>query len=295
MSRILVTGSEGFIGSAAVASLEAAGHEVVTLDLRHGDGVREHYVSDIRTIDLDDLFVKVKPEAVVHLAAQVIVTESFVNPIHDLEVNALGTLKVIQASIKSGCRNFCYIHSGGAVYDSDAVLPLTEKSPERPVSPYGLTKKLGEGYVRVLSEVASSSWSSLAYSNVYGPVLTHGRGVIFEFWKALSNNQTATIFGKDVTRDFLHIDDAARAIVRAVAQPTNKRINISSGTEINLFDLYNIVSKQMRVEIEPRIEPARAGEILRSCLSNAEARNILNWTPEIDLERGIALCIPGVP
>jgi UDP-glucose 4-epimerase len=294
MSRILVTGSEGFIGSAAVASLEVAGHEVVTLDLRHGDGAREHYVGDIRTIDLDDLFVKVKPEAVVHLAAQVIVTESFVNPIHDLEVNALGTLKVIQASIKSGCRNFCYIHSGGAVYDSDAALPLTEKSPERPVSPYGLTKKLGEGYVRVLSEVAGSSWSSLAYSNVYGPVLTHGRGVIFEFWKALSNNQTATIFGKDVTRDFLHIDDATRAIVRAVAQPTNKRINISSGTEINLFDLYNIISKQMRVEIEPRIEPARAGEILRSCLSNAEAKKILKWAPEIDLERGITLCIPGV-
>ena len=293
MSRILVTGSEGFIGKAAVTSLEAAGHVVVTLDLRQGDGARQHYVGDIRTIKLEEIFEKVKPEAVVHLAAQVIVTESFVDPMQDLEVNALGTLRIIQASIKSGCRNFCYIHSGGAVYDSDAALPLTEKSPERPVSPYGLTKKIGEGYVRVLSEVAGSSWSSLAYSNVYGPVTTHGRGVIFEFWKAVDSGEIATIFGKDVTRDFLHINDAVRAIVRAVEKPTNKRINISSGTEITLHELYKLISKQMQIEIAPKIELARAGEILRSCLSNDEALKILGWTPEITLESGIQLCIPG--
>lgn len=292
MSRILVTGSEGFIGKAAVIALEAAGHEVATLDLLLGDSPRKHYVGDIRTLDLESIFDQIKPEAVVHLAAQVIVTDSFVDPIHDLEVNALGTLKLIQASIKSGCRNFCYIHSGGAVYDSDAALPLTELSPERPVSPYGLTKKIGEGYVRVFSEVAGSSWSSLAYSNVFGPVITHGRGVIFEFWKALSKGSSATIYGKEVTRDFLYIDDAVRAIVLAVAKPTNKRINISSGKEINLFDLYALISKQLNKDIAPKIELARAGEILRSCLSNIEAQKTLGWIPQISLEKGIELCIP---
>lgn len=292
MSRILVTGSEGFIGKAAVIALEAAGHEVVTLDLQLSNSSRKHYVGDIRTLDLDSVFHQSKPDAVVHLAAQVIVTDSFIDPFHDLEVNALGTLKLIQASIKSGCPNFCYIHSGGAVYDSNAVLPLTEQSPERPVSPYGLTKKIGEGYVRVLSEVAGSSWSSLAYSNVYGPVITHGRGVIFEFWKALSTGKSATIFGKDVTRDFLYIDDAVRAIVLAVARPTNKRINISSGSEINLFHLYQLISKQLNTEIVPKIELARAGEILRSCLSNIAAQKTMGWIPEISLEKGIELCIP---
>jgi UDP-glucose 4-epimerase len=292
MSRILVTGSEGFIGKSAVLALESAGHEVVTLDLRQSSSTRNHYIGDIRTIDLEELFEKIRPEIVVHLAAQVIVTESFVDPIYDLEVNALGTLKMIQAAIKSGCSNFCYIHSGGAVYDSEAALPLTENSPERPVSPYGLTKRIGEGYVRVLSEVAGMSWSSLAYSNVYGPVKEHGKGVIFEFWNALEKGETAVIFGANITRDFLYINDAVRAIVRAVANPTNTRINISSGIETSLNELYKLVAKKMQVEKVPRIEPPRAGEILQSCLSNEKAKIILDWLPEITLEKGIELCIP---
>ena len=292
MSRIFVTGSEGFIGKYAVLALQKSGHEVFTLDLLPSEQRTNHFQSDIRSADLDLILNEIKPEVVVHLAAQVVVTESFVDPENDLEINGVGTLRLVHASINSGCRNFCYIHSGGAVYDSDANLPLTETSPERPVSPYGLTKKLGEGYVRVLSQAAGTAWSSLAYSNVYGSVLTHQRGVIYEFWKALSEGRSPSIFGKDVTRDFLYIEDAVRAIVLAAENPTNTRVNISSATEITLMALYEKISKYLAVEINPNLMPARNGEILRSRLDNSKAKKVLNWSPKINLETGIQLCIP---
>jgi UDP-glucose 4-epimerase len=292
MSRILITGSEGFIGGHALTALRSAGHEIFTLDVREGSGKNEHYTADIRKDDLDLIVSKIKPDSVVHLAAQVVVTDSFLDPINDLEINALGTLRLIQASINSKCKNFCYIHSGGAVYDSAAKLPLSEESPEHPVSPYGLTKKLGEGYVRVLSEANKMGWSSLAYSNVYGPVISHQKGVIYEFWKALTSDSSPTIFGKEVTRDFLFIDDAVRAIVLAAESPINTRVNISSGKEISLISLFEKISRILNASIEPRVLPARTGEILRSCLDNQRAFKILNWTPIVDLDSGLGMSIP---
>ena len=287
MKRILVTGSEGFIGGYAVSALEKLGHEVFTLDIKTRSNVERHFQDDLRTSDLEKILSQVNPEVVVHLAAQVDVTDSLSNPITDLETNGLGTLRLVQASIISGCQNFCFIHSGGAIYDSDATLPLTEKSPERPVSPYGLTKRLGEGYVQILSTAASTGWSSLAFSNIYGPVSLHKKGVIFEFWRALTQGVPPQIYGKDVTRDFLYITDAVHAIALAVETPTNRRLNISSGREVSLFSLYNLISEELDIKIPPILSPARNGEILRSCLNNDNAKRFLGWSPKVPLEKGL--------
>jgi UDP-glucose 4-epimerase len=293
MSRILVTGSEGFIGSFLLPKLLVSGHEIYTIDLKPSRVSLNHFQTDITDTDLDSIFSSVKPEVVVHLAAQVVVLDSFENPHRDLEVNGFGTLSLVRASLKAGCSNFCYIHSGGAVYDSDSPIPFDERGHENPVSPYGLSKNLGEGYVRILSELAGSSWSSLAYSNIYGPVLEHKRGVIYEFWNALTNGLSPTIFGGNVTRDFLFIDDAVRAILIAIDNPTNSRVNISAGVEISIAELFLMISRQMKVSIEPIVKAPRPGEILRSCLDNNRAKEILKWIPKVSLEDGLALCIPS--
>jgi len=289
MSRVLVTGSEGFIGASLVRKLLSDGHQIATLDLKENSNREFHLACNLAESNPTVFFEAFKPEVVIHLAAQIVVTDSISNPENDLMINGLGTLRVIQASIASGCKNFVYIHSGGAIYDSNAKLPLDESSPERPVSPYGLTKNLGEGYVRVLSELADANWSSLALSNCYGPVAEHGKGVIFHFWKSLKENKKPVINGPEVTRDFVYVSDVVDAICLAMNKPTNCRINISSGKEISLIQLYKLIQLELGSSIEPNILHHNPGEILRSCLGNKKASEVLNWQPKIDLEQGIKL------
>ena len=289
MSRLLVTGSSGFIGRPTVVALRELGHEVFTLDI-HGEK-KDNFSVDIVDADLENIFEEIKPQAVIHLAAQVNVSDSFQDPIRDLEVNGKGTVRLVSASIKSGCKNFIYVGSGGAIYDSNSHMPLTEESFENPVSPYGLSKRVGEGYVRILSEKSGTGWTSLALSNCYDPVLEHGRGVIFQFWNAITQSKTPFINGANVTRDFIYIDDVIRAIVLSIVKPVNQRINISSATEVSLLDLYTKIQTVMGSNVNPEIRAPLFGDVLRSCLSNAKAMNLLKWSPEIDLLEGLSRCL----
>ena len=290
MKKVLITGAGGFIGRHLVDALEATDYEVFTLDVKSKGSKGLSF--DISTGDLAPIFFRVKPDVVVHLAAQVDVTESFVNPVRDLQVNGIGTLNVLNASHSAGCSNFIYVASGGAIYDSDSPMPLTEKSPERPISPYGLSKRLGEDYVRVLSAKAGISWTSLALSNCYGQVQDHQRGVIFQFWRALSENRIPTIYGRDVMRDFIHVSDVVAAILRAIENPINTRVNISSQTEISLLELFNKIASLMKSDIRPVVLDAKIGDVLRSCLSNQKAEELLGWKPLVNLDEGLKLSLP---
>jgi UDP-glucose 4-epimerase len=293
MSRILVTGSEGFIGTQTVKRLTASGHEVFTLDRRGSSNPEKHFKCDLGRDLPDDAFRRFKPEVVVHLAAQIDVTSSFSDPRADLVSNGLGTLMLVEASQKLGGINFIYIGSGGAIYDSNAKPPLSEASPVFPVSPYGLTKYLGEGYVRVLSEKFETPWTSLALSNCYGPVKDHGRGVIYQFWKALREGRSPHINGPDVTRDFVYIDDVIAAIELAIKKPTYARVNISSNSEISLLNLFKVIAIELQSKIEPTIGAPIVGEVLRSCLGNQSAKELLGWSPNISLQEGIKLALEG--
>ena len=270
-----------------------AGHEVFTLDKRGSSSPEKHFKCDLGRDLPDEAFRRFKPEVVVHLAAQIDVTASFSNPREDLISNGLGTLMLVEASQKSGSTNFIYIGSGGAIYDSNAKPPLSESSALFPVSPYGLTKYLGEGYVRVLSEKFDTPWTSLALSNCYGPVKDHGRGVIYQFWKALKEGRSPHINGPDVTRDFIYISDVVTAIEMAVEKPTFSRVNISSNSEISLIDLFNLISIEFESQIKPTVGKPIIGEVLRSCLSNQKAEELLGWSPTIQLQEGIRLALEG--
>ena len=287
MEKILIVGSEGFIGKALTESLKSSEDKIFTMDIKPSS-FEGHFQIDItNSLDIFNSIKSIMPDRVIHLAAQIDVRKSFVDPEQDLRINGLGLLNVLTASIESGCKNFCYIHSGGAVYDSDGELPISEDGAELPVSPYGLTKSLGEGYVRVLSEKAGINWSSLALSNCFGPVEQHGRGVIFSFAKSLKNGEQVIINGPETTRDFIYIDDVVSAILLAIDKPTNCRINISSGIETNLLELYSMVSKILEVNISPKIIPATFGEITRSALSNFRAKELLRWSPVNNLNDGL--------
>jgi UDP-glucose 4-epimerase len=282
MEKVLLVGGDGFIGKAVAAKLTKLGIDFEVVDIRPG-GTKADIVKD----DLEEIFQRFKPSAVVHLAAQIDVRESFVNPVHDLEVNILGTVRLLEAANKAQCRNFVYIASGGAIYDSEGILPHKENANQLPVSPYGVSKGAAEEYVRVLSTRYGSQWSSLALSNCYGPVREHGRGVIYQFWRAISQKEIAKINGPEVTRDFVHVEDVADAICLAIQKPVNRRLNISSNTEISLIDLYKMIAAELGSSLAPEMHSANPGEVLRSKLDNSLALKLLGWAPRIDLEAGI--------
>jgi UDP-glucose 4-epimerase len=293
VSRILVIGSEGFIGKALTKSLNIKTDEIFTIDILPSTNPNHYRVDIADSKSVSEVLQKIKAEIVIHLAAQIDVRASFIDPLKDLEVNGRGLLNVALQAFENGCNNFCYIHSGGAVYDSNQALPIWENGKELPKSPYGLTKNLGEGYVRIFAEKSHSSWSSLALSNCYGPINDHGRGVIYEFVKSLKNLQAPKLFGSETTRDFVFVDDVVEAIKLAIVKPTNSRVNISSGTETKLIDLYQKICKVLDSDIKPIVQDAKFGEIARSSLSNRKAQDLLGWNPKYDLDSGLVKAIKG--
>ena len=286
MTKILVSGSEGFIGKKLVSSLKESA-EVFRLDAAESSSEHNFYRVDLNSPELNKVLDVVKPDVIVHLAAQISVVDSLKDPITDLMVNGIGTLNLAQTSISAGVKNFCYINSGGAIYDKDSKLPISEDAVTHPQSPYGASKLIGEYYVQILCEAAGVGWSSLALSNCYGPVTEHGKGVIFQFWKAITENRIPDIFGSEVTRDFIYIDDVVAAIQTAVSKPTMRRVNISSGTETSLIEVFNSMKSILKSDISPNILAPGFGEIRRSSLSNAQAKQILGWEPKTSFQDGL--------
>ena len=292
MLRILVTGSEGFIGSNLVSTLSGSA-EIFRLDIKESLNPNSFYKIDLNSPDLLKIMREVKPDVVIHLAAQISVLDSLKDPISDLMVNGAGTLNLLRAAIDSGVTNFCYINSGGAIYDKNSKLPILESALTHPQSPYGASKLLGEYYVQIFCESAAIGWSSLALSNCYGPVREHGKGVIYQFWKAISENRSPNIYGAEVTRDFVYIDDVTAAIRKAIEKPTMKRINISSGMETNLLEVFDSIQRILKTTIKPNILNPGFGEIRRSSLSNSQAKSILGWEPKTSFEDGLRKALTG--
>jgi UDP-glucose 4-epimerase len=290
MTRILLTGAAGFIGTSLTSSLLARGEEVFTTDLL-GLPSDRHVSCDIQSAELKDFVERIKPEVIVHLAAQIDVRHSMTDPILDLKVNALGTLNLLDAALGNGCRNFIYIHSGGAIYDSSSPMPLTEESDVLPASPYGASKLIAEHYVRILCSNKGVNWSSLALSNCYGPINLNKKGVIYEFWRALSADITPHINGPENSRDFIYISDVIEAIEMAIKKPSNSRVNVSSESEITLIDLYNMISDVMKIDKLPIIGPKIPGEVTRSTLSNKKALELWGWAPRVSISEGLQLSV----
>jgi UDP-glucose 4-epimerase len=283
--KILITGSEGFIGKALARSLNAAGYDVITVD--NSGNSKSTYKSDIKDEKILEIFSKEKPDVVIHLAAQIDVMQSFKDPIGDLGINGIGTLNILQAAIASKVSHFIYINSGGAIYDPLSELPIAESAGIRPLSPYGISKFIGESYVRILCEENGIGWTSLGLSNCYGPISENKKGVIYKFVEVLSRQEAPVIYGEDMTRDFIYIDDVVDAIIKTLSKPANCRVNISSGIETNILQLFLQIRELLGSTLEPIIAEARFGEIQRNSLSNSLALDVLGWSPTTPLDEGL--------
>lgn len=296
MSKILVTGGAGFIGSTLVDQLIKDGHEVVVID-DLSSGRKEYlnpaavfYESDIGSKKVAKIFKKEKFDIVYHLAAQIDVRISVARPELDNRINVLGGLNILENCRASGVKKIIFSSTGGAIYGEAEEIPTSESAPAYPVSPYGIHKLTLEKYLNYYYQVYGLNYTILRFANVYGPRQYKGgeAGVIAIFIDHAIRGQESLQYGDGrQTRDFVYVDDVVRALVLTQAIDCRGEINIGSGQETNLLELRENIETALAAPLPIKEMPAKEGEQRRSCLSYKRAQEVLNWEPQISLSEGI--------
>lgn len=296
MSKILVTGGAGFIGSVLVDRLILNGHKVTILD-NLISGSKDYLNSqatfwelDILDNDLSDRFKQENFDLVYHLAAQIDVRASVVDPAFDNRVNVLGGLNVLEASRQSGVKKIIFSSTGGAIYGETEDLPTTEYAATYPLSPYGINKLALEKYINYYYQVYGLNYTILRFANVYGPRQYKGgeAGVIAIFTEAAASDGSCTLFGDgSQTRDFVYVDDVVSALIKAGIIDCRCEINIATSKEINMLEMIDEIEKAANRKLDFKKVAAKSGEVLRSCLSNKRALEILDWRPQVEFADGV--------
>lgn len=299
--RILVTGGAGFIGSHIVDQCIAAGHEVAVVDnlWEEGGGKRQNlnprarfYYADITDENtLDRIFDEVQPEVVSHQAAQHSVSISTRDPKYDARVNVLGLLNVLTNCTRVGARKVIFA-SSGATYGTPASLPITEETPQRPESPYGITKMVAEYYLRYWQEANGLAYTAFRYGNVYGPRQDPNgeAGVIAIFaQRFLKHDKVRIDWDGEQKKDYVYVEDVARANVMAIEQGhgDNDIFCLGTGRGASVNELYHILERITRYTPEIVHAPKRPGDIYLAYFDCSKAERILGWRPQVTLEAGI--------
>ncbi|MDP2875071.1 MAG: NAD-dependent epimerase/dehydratase family protein [Holophaga sp.] len=295
--RVLVTGGAGFIGSHVVDRCLQEGHEVAVIDnLRSGsryqvDPRAEFIELDIRSIRLPEIIGHLRPEAILHFAAQIDVRVSCQDPVFDAEENILATLRLIETGLAKGLQHFVFASSGGAIY-GEASGAQSEAHPEVPINPYGVAKLAVDKYLHAYKVQKGLASCSLRFSNVYGPRQgARGEaGVVAVFCKRLRDQLPLQVNGDgSQTRDFVFAPDLADAVSRVLEQRATGIFNLGTGIETSIQEL--ATSLCHCAQADPTLihhGAAIPGEQRRSVMDASKAIRELCWTPSTAVQAGLA-------
>lgn len=295
--KILVTGGAGFIGSHVADAFIEQGHEVIIVDnlsMGRMENVNIHarFVKmNIQDPEIMNLFEKEKFDAVNHHAAQMDVRLSVADPIYDANNNILGTINLLQAAVKNSVKKFIFISSGGAIYGEQDYFPADEEHPTRPLSPYGITKLTGEKYVYFYHHVYNLKFVILRYANIYGPRQNPKgeAGVVAIFSNRMLAGEQPIINGNGIqTRDYIFVADIVNANLKALEYNDNDYFNIGTGIETNVNELFHRLNHLTNANAKEVHASAQPGEQLRSVLNIKKAKELLNWSPKVSLNEGLA-------
>ena len=294
--KVLVTGGAGFIGSHVVDTFIAAGHDVLVVD-DLSTGKRENLNPKARFHQLDildpntaELIQDERPDVLDHHAAQMDVRRSVADPLFDARVNILGTIGLLQASSRAGVKKALIVSSGGAVYGEQETFPAPETHPTWPVSPYGASKRSSELYGFFFQSEHRLPFLALRYANVFGPRQDpHGEaGVVAIFSGKVLRGEPITVNGDGLqTRDYVYVEDVARANLLALDHDVTGPLNIGTGVETDVNTLGRRLIEIAGSRSEMRHGPAKPGEQRRSVVDCRRAAEQLGWRPEVSLDEGL--------
>lgn len=294
----VVFGGGGFIGSAIVDKLLAAGHRVRVFERPRVDPYREFGADeqlewiggDLASVhDVEEALDGM--DAVFHLVSTTLPKSSNDDPIYDVQSNMVSTLQMLNAMVAKGIKKIVFISSGGTVYGPPQYLPIDEKHPTEPIVSYGITKLAIEKYLKLYSELYGVHAVVLRVSNPYGERqrLETAQGAVAAFLHKALQEQPIEIWGDgSVTRDYIYIGDVADAFLKAAEYTgTTSVFNISSGQGLTLSALVDRVEGVVSHKVERLYKPGRPFDVQVSVLCNALAAAELGWTPKVSMAEGL--------
>jgi len=298
--RYLVTGGAGFIGSHTVDELVRRGHDVVVLDDLSTGKIANLAQAKSKIKFMQESITNLDPlreacrgvDCVIHLAAQTSVPRSVRDPIETNLVNVDGTLNVLVAARDAKVRRVVFACSC-AVYGKTAVLPISESAGLGPISPYGLSKQVGEAYGRVFQELYGLEFVSLRYFNVFGPRQDPGSpysGVLSVFNAALLGGTQPTVYGDgEQSRDFVYVENVVEANLLAAEskRAPGLAINIGTGNRYTLNQTLALLEKITGRPAHAKYAASREGDIRDSQADIALAKQALGYHPRIKFEEGL--------
>lgn len=304
MDIYVVTGGAGFIGSHLAERLLHDGHRVRIVDnfstgkranlerlLRFGDRLEIHEVSITDRAALPPIFAGAR--YVFHQAALPSVPRSIDDPVTTHEINVTGTLNVLLAARAAGVQRVAYAASSSAYGDVEAEFKV-ETIPPAPLSPYGVSKLAGEYYCQVFTVVYGLETVALRYFNVFGPYqdeTSHYAAVIPRFIAAMLRGQPPTIYGDGgQSRDFTYIDNVVHGNLLALTAPeaAGRVMNLATGGRISLLELVDKLNAILGTQFVPVHAEPRPGDIRHSRADINLARELLDFTPIVSFEEGLA-------
>lgn len=295
---VCVTGGAGFIGSHVADALIAAGHRVLIVDdLSSGRkenlpaGCAFHQL-DIRSQAAADLMRTAGIEVLVHHAAQIDVRRSVADPLHDADVNVLGSLNLLEAGRRASLRQVVFASTGGAIYGNQDSFPATEEHATRPLSPYGVAKLAVERYLYYFHTAYGLDVTCLRYANVYGPRQDpHGEaGVVAIFLERLLSGRPCTINGDGLqTRDYVFVGDVVAANTAAIGLEGFRTYNVGTGIETDVVTLFQYLAAAVGVTAAPVHGPAKPGEQRRSVISAEKLRREVGVAVGTPLAAGLRI------
>ena len=296
MSRILVTGGCGFIGSHLVERLVEEEHYVYVID-DESNATKENIelvgkhatrllFRDVNDYPYDLEHGRERVEYIFHLVCFPR-SLSFEFPEKSVMVNLMSTVKMLRLARMTEAK---IIFSSNSGIHSTKRMPVFESTPFNPTSPYDVDKLASENHIRLSHQLYGLTYTILRFGSVYGPSQGWSEGwkpVVVEFMKHTLADTSPTIYGGDQTRAFIYVGDVVSALVKAMDRCNNQAMILGTGRETSIDELWEKIAELTGTKAEPKREPMKEGDILRREYPSTKARNRLGWRPMTSLDDGL--------